>query len=113
MNELDKIIKKLQKFVNDRDWDQFHTSKNLAISIVLESSELLENFQWYDENNFSKDEINNIKEEIADVFICILMLSNKLNIDLINETNKKIIINQKKYPIDKFKGKSTKYNKLD
>jgi NTP pyrophosphatase (non-canonical NTP hydrolase) len=106
--ELKEILEKLIKFRDDRNWQQFHTPENLAKSISIEASELLENFQWGDQNA----DIDNIKEELADIFGYVLLLCKELDIDLIDVTNKKIIKNEKKYPIDKSYGKSEKYNKL-
>ena len=106
--ELKEILEKLIKFRDDRNWQQFHTPENLTKSISIEASELLENFQWGDQNA----DIDNIKEEIADIFGYVLLLCKELDIDLIDVTNKKIIKNEKKYPIDKSYGKSEKYNKL-
>ena len=106
--ELKEILDKLIKFRDDRNWQQFHTPENLTKSISIEASELLENFQWGDQNA----DIDNIKEEIADIFGYVLLLCKELDIDLIDVTNKKIIKNEKKYPIDKSYGKSEKYNKL-
>ena len=106
--ELKEILEKLIKFRDDRNWQQFHTPENLTKSISIEASELLENFQWGDQNA----DIDNIKEEIADIFGYVLLLCEELDIDLIDVTNKKIIKNNEKYPIDKAYGKSEKYNKL-
>jgi dCTP diphosphatase len=104
MKELtDKII----KFNEDRDWDQFHSPENLAKSISIESGELLECFQW--NNNFDKEEVT---EELADVLNYCLLLANKLNVDPEKIVLDKMEKTAKKYPIEKAKGKSTKYNKL-
>jgi len=109
MNDLKQILERLIKFRDERNWKQFHTPENLAKSISIEANELLENYQWGSENA----DIENIKEEIADVFGYILLLCEELNIDLIEETNKKIDKNIKKYPIDKAYGISKKYSKLN
>lgn len=106
------LINKITDFVNERDWDQFHTPRNLAISIVLEASELLEKFQWKKDDDLNEKEIMELKEEIADVFIYLLLISKKLNIDLLEATEDKLIKNAQKYPIDKAKGKSNKYTEL-
>lgn len=102
-----ELLEKIKKFNNDRDWDQFHSPENLAKSISIEASELLECFQWN-----SEYELENVTDEMADVFVYLLDLANKLDIDLLDVTDKKIEKNIEKYPIDKAKGKSTKYNKL-
>ena len=96
----------------DRDWKQFHTPRNLASSIVLEVAEVLEIFQWKLDNDISKEDVEEIKDELADVFICLLLFAHSLDIDLIKAANKKIVKNEKKYPVEKAKGSSTKYTKL-
>lgn len=103
-----EIMNEIKKFNEERDWDQFHSPENLAKSISIESGELLECFQW-DSENYNKQEVY---EELADVFTYCFQLAMKLEVD-----PKEIILNKlektkKKYPVDKAKGKSTKYNKL-
>ena len=110
-----KSIRKLLYFRNQRDWEQFHNPKNLAISISLEAAELLENFQWRDLEEsikFARENKEKISEEVADLLIYIFYLCNDLGIDFIDAIDKKIEENNKKYPIDKSKGKSNKYNEL-
>ena len=108
MKELNEILEKLIKFRDDRNWKQFHTPENLAKSISIEANELLENYQWGSEHA----DIENIKEEAADIFGYLLLLCKELNIDLIEVSNKKIELNKKKYPKDKAYGNSKKYNRL-
>lgn len=105
---LEELKERIKKFNNERDWDKFHSPENLSKSISIEAGELLECFQW-DNDKFDKD---CVKDEMADIFVYLLDLSNKLGIDLIEETNNKMDKNEQKYPIDKCKGKSTKYDKL-
>ena len=115
MNEL-KIKKILREFSKKRDWDQFHSLKNLAISINLESSELLEIFQWEKESSEfykKKENLSKIKEEVADIMLYLLRFSDIAEIDLEKECLKKIDINKKRYPIKLSKGKSTKYTFLE
>lgn len=107
MDKLEKLKNKVLKFIDDRDWDQFHSPDNLAKSISIEAAELLECFQWGNEY-----ELEAVTDEMADVFIYILDLANKLNVDLIDIADKKMDKNALKYPIEKAKGKSSKYNKL-
>jgi len=102
-NVMDRII----KFRDDRDWAQFHTPDNLAKSLVIEASELLELFQW--SNDVDKEHLS---EELADVFVYALLLLNEYNLDFNDIILSKIDKNEKKYPVDKAYGKSTKYNKL-
>ena len=108
MNDVKQLVDRLIKFRDERNWKQFHTPENLAKSISIEANELLENYQWGKENA----DIENIKEEVADVFGYILLLCEELKIDLIKESNKKIDKNIEKYPIDKAYGLSKKYTKL-
>ena len=102
-----ELTKKVVEFTRERDWDQFHSPVNLAKSISIEAGELLECFQWND--NYDLEEV---KEELADVMNYCIQMANKLGVD-----PKQIILDKmektaKKYPVDKAKGKSTKYNKL-
>ncbi len=115
MNDIEKIINKIEKFRKERDWKQFHKPKDLAISLSLEASEVLEHFQWKsnDEiNEYIKTHKDHIGEELADVFYWVLIMSNDLDIDIIKAFNKKMKKNAEKYPISKAKGKHTKYNEL-
>ncbi len=108
MINLKEIIEKLRKFRDDRNWSQFHTPENISKSIVLESAELLENFQW----GKGKEDKDNIKDEIADIVGYCLLLCDHYGFDLETILNEKIDKNSKKYPVSKAYGKSDKYNKL-
>ena len=103
-----ETIERIRKFTEDRDWDQFHSPANLAKSISIEANELLECFQW-DEEHY---DINEVKEELADVLVYCRNMLDKLNLDEDEIVNAKMEQNEKKYPVDKSKGKSNKYNKL-
>lgn len=103
-----QTIERIRKFTEDRDWDQFHSPENLAKSIVIEAAELLECFQWC-----GKDyDLHHVKEELADVLVYTQNLLDKLGLDADEIINMKMNQNEKKYPIDKAKGKNTKYNEL-
>lgn len=104
----EETLKRIRDFTNDRDWDQFHSPENLAKSIVIESAELLECFQW-DNEHF---DLNAVKEELADVMVYCQNLADKLGLDPDEIINAKMEKNEKKYPVEKAKGKSTKYDKL-
>ena len=108
MEKLDILKQRIDKFNKDRDWDQFHTPVNLAKSISIESAELLESFQW------SNDEYNKeaVLEELADVMNYCIQMSLVLDVDIIDIINKKMDKTELKYPVDKAKGVSTKYDKL-
>jgi len=113
--DLDGIMEKIIKFRKARDWEKFHNPKNLAISISLEASELLEHFQWlnFQESiKYAKDHKEEISREISDIIVYLLYLSHDLDIDLLDSVDKKISENDSKYPIDKSKGKSLKYNQI-
>jgi len=115
MSETKAIIQKIRKFRDERDWMQFHDSKNMAISIVIEAAELLENFQWKTQEEverYVKEHKGDIEEEIADIAIYLFELADNLGIDLTEAMEKKLEKNAKKYPVDKARGKHTKYNKL-
>ncbi|MBR2067645.1 MAG: nucleotide pyrophosphohydrolase [Solobacterium sp.] len=102
-----ETINEILAFTQDRDWEQFHTPTNLAKSIVIEAAELLECFQWSDEYS-----LEHVKEELADVFVYCIDLAQNLNLDIDEIIMEKMQKNKEKYPIDKAKGKSTKYTKL-
>lgn len=103
-----EIIDRINKFNKDRDWDKFHSPVNLAKSITLEAAELLEKFQWNDDN-FSLD---NVAEELADVMIYCIQMTEKLELDIDKIIMDKIDKNEEKYPVNLFKGSSRKYNNL-
>jgi NTP pyrophosphatase (non-canonical NTP hydrolase) len=109
MKETQEIIQALLKFRNERNWEQFHNPKDLALAINVEAGELLELFLWknYDEANKEK-----IKEELADVFAYAFLLAEKYNLDVKDIILEKIKINGEKYPVDKSKGNAKKYNEL-
>ena len=108
MDKFELLKEKIDKFNKDRDWDKFHTPVNLAKSIAIEASELLECFQWSD-TNYNLEEV---QEELADVMNYCIQMSQVLNIDIIEIINNKMNKNEKKYPVEKAKGVSTKYDKL-
>tara|TARA_Y100000591_G_C21491041_1_gene525147 strand:- start:115 stop:552 length:438 start_codon:yes stop_codon:yes gene_type:complete len=110
-----KIQLLLKNFARKRDWQKFHTPKNLAASISIEAAELLEIFQWSDSQlNIEKDKRikQKISEEVADILLYILRFCDLTNLDVEKICLKKIKINERKYPIALSKGKSTKYNEL-
>ena len=109
-----EIQKKLRKFAKERDWEQFHSPKNLAMALSGEVGELAEIFQWLSEEESKKlsdKDLQLAKEEIADIFIYLLRLSTKLNIDLEEAVNEKLEINATKYPVDLARDNAVKYNK--
>ena len=107
-----ETINQILKFRDDREWKQFHNPKDLAISISLESAELLEVFQWSGLDPSCDKKIEKIKEELADILIYCVEMADACGLDIDEIIQKKLITNNKKYPVDKAKGKSDKYNKL-
>lgn len=103
-----ETINRIRKFTEDRDWEQFHLPANLAKSIVIEAAELLECFQWSDEEY----DLQHVKEELADVMIYSQNLLDKLELDADEIVNMKMTMNEAKYPVEKAKGNATKYNQL-
>ena len=108
MNKFELVCKRIDDFTKDRNWQQFHTPVNLAKSIAIEASELLECFQW---SNDEYDE-EHVLEELADVFNYCIQMAQVLNVDICDIINNKCDKNEKKYPIDKAYGSSKKYNEL-
>ena len=113
---LEEIRRRLAQFAEARNWDQFHTPKNLSMALAAEAAELLEIFQWLTDEQ-SKEIVNNEKEmalvteEIADVLIYLVRLAEKLDVDIEKAVEEKIKVNEKKYPVELAKGNATKYNK--
>lgn len=103
-----ETIDRIRKFTSDRQWEKFHSPANLAKSISIEASELLECFQW-DEKNF---DLQHVKEELADVIIYCQDLLDQLDLQVDDIVNMKMTMNEAKYPIEKAKGKADKYNQL-
>lgn len=111
-SELQQLMLALRKFAQQRDWEQFHSPKNLSMALSVEASELLEHFQWMSEQGSyaladAKHQL--VSHEVADIFIYLLRICDQLNIDLLEVTKQKMTINEQKYPIDKVKGSSKKY----
>ncbi|WP_127717926.1 nucleotide pyrophosphohydrolase [Halobacteriovorax sp. HLS] len=106
---------KLSKFAGDRDWGQFHTPKNLVMAMSVECSELLEHFQWLTKEqseNLESEKLEEIKEEMADVLLYMIRLSDVLDVDLNDAMEEKFIKNGLKYPAEKARGTMKKYDKL-
>lgn len=108
----DTLINEIIQFRDERNWKQFHIPKDLAISLSLEASELLENFQWKTSDDAVKENLENIKEEIADVAIYTMLLSHELGINLEQAIKEKIQKNKQKYPVDKAFGSRKKYTEF-
>ena len=109
MSDIKEITKALIKFRNERDWDQFHNPKDLAVALSIEASELLENFLWKSHEEANKEKV---KEELADVFAYAFLLADKYDFDVKQIVLDKIKSNGEKYPINKAKGTAKKYTEL-
>lgn len=107
-----ETIERILKFRDDRNWKQFHSPKDLAISISLEASELLEIFQWSGEDTECADKIGDIREELADVINYCVLMADRCGLDIDEIINEKIDKNEKKYPVDRAYGTSKKYSDL-
>jgi NTP pyrophosphatase (non-canonical NTP hydrolase) len=112
MEKYEKVINELIKFRDERDWQQFHDSKNLALAISIEAAELNELFLWKRGDDVENIKIDRIKEELADILSFSFLLAEKHNLDIFEIILDKIKSNNEKYPIDKAKGTAKKYNEL-
>ena len=109
MSEFEEITQKLRRFRDERNWEQFHNSKDLAIAISIEASELLELFLWKESEDFDREKL---KEELADILAFSLLLADKHKFDVAEIISDKIKKNAEKYPVNKAKGTSRKYSEL-
>ncbi len=112
---MDKLIEKLRTFAKERDWDKFHSPKNLAMALIVEVSEIIEHFQWLTEDqsrNLDQKTLAKVKEEIGDTLIYLARLADQLGIDPILAANEKMKKNADKYPVGKAKGVAKKYTEL-
>lgn len=104
---------KLREFAEKRDWNKFHSAKNLSMALSVEVSELVEIFQWLTEEeskNLSERQHLKVEEELADIFLYLLRISDVINVDLFDAANNKLILNEDKYPISESFGNATKYS---
>ena len=112
-SDFDGIKKQVRQFVVDRDWDQFHSPKNLSMALIVEAAELVEHFQWLTEEqscNLSAEKLAEVELELADIQVYLISLAEKLKLDLVAAVDKKLVLNAKKYPADKVRGSSIKYS---
>ncbi len=104
---------RLRDFAKERDWDQFHSPKNLSMALIAEAGELIEHFQWLTQQqstSLPEDKLKQVEQELGDILIYLVRIADKLNIDLINAANAKVDINKQKYPVDEVKGSAKKYS---
>ena len=114
-NELQTLTQSLRDFAKERDWEQFHSPKNLAAALTVEVAELLEHFQWVTEEqsrNLSFEKKDQVAQEAADVFLYLLQICDKLGIDLLETARLKLIANGEKYPVERARGSSKKYTEI-
>ena len=109
MSDLEELQNAIVQFTNERDWNQFHNGKDLALALSIEAAELNEAFLWKDPKDVK---VEKVKEELADIFNYAILIADKYNLDIKQIVMDKIKRNAEKYPVDKAKGVSTKYNKL-
>ena len=112
---MQELIKKLRKFAKERDWEQFHSPKNLSMALAVEIAELMEHFQWLTEeqsSNLDQKTLARVKEEIGDIQIYLARLADQLGIDPLLAAKEKLQKNAEKYPVDKAKGSAKKYTDL-
>jgi NTP pyrophosphatase (non-canonical NTP hydrolase) len=110
--DFDRIRKQVRQFVVERDWDQFHTPKNLSMALIVEAAEMVEHFQWLSEEqscNLSPEKLAEVELELADIQIYLISLAEKLQLDLIAAVDKKLVLNAEKYPAEQVRGSSKKY----
>lgn len=113
--EIQALQVSLRAFAAERDWEQFHSPKNLAAALSVEAAELLEHFQWLSEEqslSLPTEKHEAVAEEVADVLLYLLQLADKLGIDPVEAARKKLETNARKYPVDRAKGNSKKYSEL-
>ena len=115
VQQLDELTARVRAFAEARDWQQFHTPKNLAIALSVEASELLEHFQWLSDaesQSLDATQLARVRDEIADVLLYLVRLADRLDVDLLAAARDKLAVNAKKYPADKSRGSSRKYTDL-
>ncbi len=115
-NGLFDLKQRLRTFADERDWDQFHSPKNLSMALSVEAAELLEHFQWLTEeqsHNLSADKHQQVAYELADIQVYLIRLADKLDIDLLATVDEKLALNAEKYPADKVKGSAAKYTEYE
>lgn len=112
---MEELKRKLREFTKDRNWEQFHSPKNLVMALSVEVAEIVEHFQWLTEEqsqNMPPMKLDEIKAEVGDVLIYLVRLADQLGIDPIEAARAKVAVNDKKYPVEKSKGNARKYNEI-
>jgi dCTP diphosphatase len=112
VSDLEELRVRINNFANERDWNQFHSPKNLSMALIVEAGELVEQFQWLKESeshNLSSEKLAAVEEEIADIFVYLIRIADQLDINLVSAAKKKIELNESKYPAEKVRGSARKY----
>lgn len=111
MDSLDDLKQRLRQFARERDWEQFHSPKNLSMALIVEAAELVEHFQWLTQEQSQKlpsEKLCEVEQEMADVFIYLTRMADLLGVDLMDAARRKIELNAKKYPAQEVRGKADK-----
>ena len=114
--DLDTLKQRIREFADARDWNQFHSPKNLSMALSVEVAEIVEHFQWLTEEqskNLPQNKLDEVEAELADTFIYLIRIADKLDIDLLSATINKIAVNEQKYPVEKARGNAKKYTEFD
>jgi len=112
VNELEELRIRISNFASERDWDQFHSPKNLSMALIVEAGELVEHFQWLkqsESHELPKEKLKAVEEELADILVYLIRIADQLDIDLLSAANRKMNSNAAKYPADLVRGSSRKY----
>jgi len=113
MTDIEKLQQRLQEFADQRDWNQFHSPKNLAMALMVEAAELAEHFQWLTQQEsyeLEDEKLEKVAEELADIFVYLVRLADRLGVDLPAAVDRKITLNEQKYPAERVRGSARKYN---
>lgn len=116
MNEFEDLKQRLVEFARDRDWEQFHSPKNLSMALIVEAGELLEHFQWLTQDEsykLSPEKLKAVELELADILIYLTRIAGKLNVDLFAAALKKMDLNEQKYPAETVRGSAKKYTEYE
>jgi len=115
-DSIEQLKARVNKFVEERDWAQFHSPKNLAMAMIVEAGEVVEHFQWMtesDSKNLDAEQKEQVGQELSDTLVYLLRIAEVCDIDLLAAANKKIDLNAKKYPVEKAKGSNAKYTEYE
>jgi len=112
LGDFEALKRRLEVFAEERDWDQYHSPKNLSMALIIEASELMEHFQWLTQEqskNLLPEKLEEVEQELADIFIYLMRIAQKLDVDLFAAAQKKMDVNEEKYPSEIVRGSAKKY----